>query len=84
MDNETKIDIKEKLAAPDETGTTSLLIGGGIGAYGTTLAVTGGIICPTCVVAAPLFLGWGGVQRYRHLQRKKTDAEANGTDISKD
>ena len=49
-----------------ETGTSTLLMGGGVVTYGTTLALTAGYICPVCVVAAPLLLGYGGYQKYKY------------------
>jgi chromate transport protein ChrA len=59
---------------PDK-GNIALLTGAGIGTYGTTMALTSGFICPVCVVATPLFLGIGGLQRYKHLKNKKEKEE---------
>ena len=52
------------------TGNTNLLIGAGFGAYGTTLAVTVGYVCPMCLIITPIFLGMGGVQKYKYLKKK--------------
>lgn len=68
-------DEAKKSPDPFKTGTTQLLVGGGIGAYGVTLATTVGYVCPICVIAAPAFLGWGGVQKY--LYHKKNSAKAD-------
>lgn len=57
-----------------ENGNTNLLIGGGVAAYGATLATTAGIVCPTCLIAAPLFLGWGAVQKYQ-IRKVSKDGE---------
>ena len=52
------------------TGTGILLLGGGFGAYGTTLALTTGFVCPVCLVVTPLLLGTGAVLKYKHLKSK--------------
>ncbi|PCJ99149.1 MAG: hypothetical protein COA45_06830 [Zetaproteobacteria bacterium] len=62
--------------SPYENGTTNLLIGGGIGAYGTTMAVSVGYICPFCLIATPLFLGMGAVQRFRYLRNNSEKTKA--------
>ena len=51
----------------------SLAVGGGIAAYGTTLATMSGVVCPACIVAAPLFLGLGAFQRLKYEKAKKAD-----------
>lgn len=62
-----------------ETGNVMLAAGGGFAAYGTTMALTASYVCPVCVVATPLLLGYGGYQKYKYLQSKKateTDSKA--------
>ena len=74
MDKELNTKINDGVVQgnpPCSTGTTNLLIGGGVGAYGTTIALTAGYVCPICVIATPLFLGWGGVQKYKYLKNKR-------------
>jgi len=68
---------KEKVDAPVETGKVNLMIGGGFAAYGATIATTMGYVCPFCLVATPLFLGLGGVQRYKYL-KSKADKDGEG------
>ncbi len=58
---------------------TMFFAGAGVGAYGTTLAVTAGYVCPMCVVAAPALIGWG---LYERTQEKKAAAGKNGEDDS--
>lgn len=70
-------DKKDKADAPVETGKVNLMIGGGFAAYGATIATTMGYICPFCLVATPLFLGLGGVQRYKYL-KAKADKDEEG------
>ena len=66
-----------KPAKGEEKGTINLAIGGGFAAYGTTIALTMGAVCPICAVATPLFLGLGGVQRYKYL-KSKADKDEEG------
>ncbi len=67
----------EETCTPCEKGTANLLVGGGFAVYGTAVATAAGAVCPVCVVAAPLFLGLGAVQRYRYQRKKKNpDDEA--------
>jgi hypothetical protein len=54
-----------------ETGNMMLVAGGGFAAYGTTMAVAAGTVCPVCVVATPLLLGVGAYQKYRHVKAQK-------------
>ncbi len=61
----------EKYCSPCQNGTKNLLIGAGFGAYGTTIALTAGTVCPVCIIATPLFLGIGAYQKIKHLKRKK-------------
>ena len=63
----------EKIDGGMDTGTTNMLIGGGIGAYGATTLLAAGFICPTCIIAAPLFLGIGAAQRHAFLKKKVDD-----------
>lgn len=61
-------------------GNKNLLIGTGFGAFGSTLVLTAGYVCPFCMVATPLFLGMGAVQKYKHLtqqEKLKTDNSKN-------
>ena len=77
MDKELNTKMNDDMGEGDltcSTGTTNLLIGGGVGAYGTTIALTAGYVCPICVIATPLFLGWGGVQKYKYLKNKQKTA----------
>ncbi|MDX2095010.1 MAG: hypothetical protein SFW64_03625 [Alphaproteobacteria bacterium] len=60
--------------APRETGTSNLLMGAGIGAYGTASFVATGAICPVCIVLTPVLLGAGAYQRL-----KSRRAKAGGT-----
>lgn len=53
-----------------EKGHTNLLIGAGFGIYGAVIGMSVGFICPACLIATPLFLGMGGVQRYKYLKNK--------------
>lgn len=73
--DEGQSDQKEKATAPVETGKVNLMIGGGFAAYGATIATTMGYICPFCLVATPLFLGLGGVQRYKYLKSKAEEKD---------
>ena len=74
-ENEIKneqVDSKEgQLAANVCIGT-----GVGIGAWGTTLAVTTAHVCPFCVVAAPAFIGCGIY--------KKKKSQKGGEDIKEE
>jgi hypothetical protein len=57
----------------------ALLTGAGIGVFGSTLAATTGFVCPVCILATPLFLGYGGYQKYKEIcNRSKTSS--TGTD----
>ncbi len=40
---------EEKKCSPCESGNRDLLIGGGVAAYGTTMAIVAGTVCPICV-----------------------------------
>ncbi len=65
-----------------DTGTTNLAIAGGIGVYGGSIFATSGIICPACIIAAPLFLGIGAMQRRKFLKKqaeKETKEEKSDT-----
>ena len=73
-----KDEVVEESCAPCEKGTTNLLIGGGFGAYGTTMVLTIGYACPICMVATPLFLGMGAVQRFKYLKNKSVDNSDEG------
>lgn len=74
MDKKTDHKADERATSgPVSSGKTNLIIGGGIGAYGTTLALTVGYICPVCVVAAPAFLGVGAWQTLKARADKKSD-----------
>lgn len=46
-------------------GNDYLLMGGGVGAYGATLAVVTGTICPTCIIIAPALIGAGIYKKLR-------------------
>lgn len=54
-----------------ETGNANLLMGGGVAAYGVTLAVTSSFICPACIIVAPALLAMGGVQKLKYLKSKQ-------------
>lgn len=57
---------------PCEKGTTSLLVGAGIGTYGVANYLAAGVVCPFCVIAAPALLGTGIYLRMRHNRKKET------------
>ena len=80
-DDQNTTDSREtEEAAPvsSETGNTMLLAGGGFAAYGTTMAVAVGTVCPVCIVATPLLLGVGAYQKYKHVKAKKaSNAESS-------
>lgn len=61
-----------------DTGTTNLAIAGGIGVYGGSIFASAGVICPACIVAAPLFLGIGAVQRRAFLKKKAKEEKSDG------
>ncbi len=77
---EDKKELKSLLDKVDEgidTGTTNLAIAGGIGVYGGSLFAASGIVCPACIIAAPLFLGIGAMQRHAFLKKKAKSDEKN-------
>lgn len=45
-------------------------IGAGVGIYGAILAVTTGVICPACVIAAPALIGAGLYVKFRNRNKK--------------
>ena len=49
-------------------GNDYLLMGGGVGVYGATLAAATGVVCPTCVIIAPALIGAGV---YKKMKSKK-------------
>lgn len=70
MANEDKVtNVKE------DTGTTNLLIGSGIGAYGLTNFAISGFVCPACLVLTPAFLGFGAYKKYKFLKNKDSSSE---------
>ena len=56
-----------KNTAP-EKGTSNLIIGSGVGAYGALSLVLTGAVCPACIVITPTLLGYGAYQRYKFNQ----------------
>ncbi len=49
----------------EDKGTLALIAGAGFGVYGTTLAIAGGVVCPTCVIATPALIGYGLYKRQK-------------------
>ncbi len=81
-DSEDSNDItsNEKVqCATGDKGTASLLIGAGFGAYGTTIVAASGVVCPVCVIAAPLFLGLGAVQRISYTKKNKKEGVSSSS-----
>lgn len=67
-----------------DTGTTSIVVGGGFGLYGTSLFAATGTICPACLIATPLLLSVGVVQRHFFLKNKtKENEQKNDTPTEK-
>lgn len=62
---------------PPVTGTANLAIGGGFAAYGATLGMVTGSICPVCLIATPIFIGLGGVQKCKYLLSQRKDETHN-------
>lgn len=76
-------ELKSLLDKVDEgmdTGTTNLAIAGGIGVYGGSIFAASGVICPACIIAAPLFLGIGAMQRKAFLKKQAEDQENDTTE----
>ena len=60
--------------SPCEKGTNNLLLGAGVGAYGTATFLATGAVCPTCIVIAPALLGYGAYKRIKFNQKKREEA----------
>ena len=56
---------------PCEKGTSNLLLGAGVGVYGTATFVTTGVVCPACIVMAPALLGYGAYKRVKFNKKEK-------------
>ena len=61
----------EEGCSPCEKGTNNLLLGAGVGAYGTATFVATGAVCPACIVLAPALLGYGAYKRMKFNQKQK-------------
>ena len=55
-----------------ETGTTSLVVGSFAAVYGLYHVYATGGVCMSCVIVAPLMLGFGTYLKLRYLKQKKT------------
>jgi uncharacterized membrane protein YebE (DUF533 family) len=64
-----------------EKGTSTLLLGAGVGTYGAATLATIGAICPACLVLTPALLGYGAYQRYKFNQNQ-ADSDAQEESIS--
>lgn len=58
-----------------DKGTLEIATGVSFGAYGMTLALTVGTICPTCIIATPAFLGYGFYKRQKARIDNKTSLQ---------
>ena len=65
-----------------EKGTTSLLLGAGVGTYGTTMFLASGFICPACVFVAPTLLGVGAYQRKKYNDKKKLETDTSNSKLA--
>ena len=65
---------KTKTETP-EKGTSTLLLGAGVGTYGTVNFALAGFVCPACIVLTPALLGYGAYQRYKFNKTVKGDQE---------
>ena len=63
-----------KNTAP-EKGTSNLLLGSGVGAYGAVTLAATGAICPTCLILTPALLGYGVYQRYKFNKKQEDTLE---------
>lgn len=61
--------------SPCEKGTNNLLLGAGVGAYGTATFVATGAVCPACIVLAPALLGYGAYKRIKFNQKKAAQSD---------
>lgn len=71
LDQDLEIDqICLEQVKPDrpEKGTTELIMGAGLGTYGTTAFLTTGFLCPACMLIAPALLGVGAYKRMKFVQ----------------
>jgi hypothetical protein len=57
--------------SPCEKGTGNLLLGAGVGTYGTVTFVTTGVVCPACIILTPALLGYGAYKRMKFNRKKK-------------
>jgi hypothetical protein len=64
--------IKKAIDTP-EKGTSTLLLGAGVGTYGTVNFTLAGFVCPACIVLTPVLLGYGAYQRYKFNRLMKDD-----------
>ena len=61
----------EEECTPCEKGTNDLLLGAGVGAYGTATFIATGAVCPACIIIAPALLGFGAYKRMKFNQKRK-------------
>ncbi len=63
---------EERSNPPSSTkGTGNLLLGSAVGAYGAAFFAATGAVCPTCVVLAPVLLGYGAYKRVKFHKKQK-------------
>jgi len=78
-DNDKKSE--DKIDQAIDKGTGNLLVGAGVGTYGTAMFVTSGIVCPACVFVAPALLGIGAYQRHKYNKsQNNADDKTSETD----
>ena len=54
---------------PEREENAMIAAGLGVGVLGAVSAAIGGVICPACVVAAPLLVGVGAYRKVRARRR---------------
>ena len=65
--------------SPCEKGTNNLLLGAGVGVYGTaTFAITGAV-CPACIILTPALIGLGAYKRMKFNQKQKAADSVSGS-----
>ena len=70
--NKTETEVCTKdTCSPCEKGTNDLLIGTGVGAYGTASFLATGALCPTCLIITPAFLALGAYKRMKFNKKQK-------------
>lgn len=69
-DTKNKESCSTEECSPCEKGTSNLLFGAGVGAYGTASFLATGAVCPACIILAPALLGLGAYKRMKYNQKQ--------------